>query len=112
MQHLNVETISNNKPYCIIAGFHAGPSHFIFSDPFTDFLLVTDTFRQEIYQMNAATGETRVIPVDVDHDNPVAVGFDPEDGRLYWTDVHTKEILSAFLNGSDSRVLTTLSSGN
>ena len=45
------------------------------------------------------------------HDNPIAIDYDPVDARIYWTDVGTKRIRSATLAGTDEKTVRQLSSG-
>ena len=90
------------------------PNIFVLSLPeaYTDnFLLMTDSYRKEIYQMDLATGDVRAIPVLTDHDNPIAVDYDPQTSTVYWTDVSSKDIRSARLDGSDDSLVRTLNSG-
>ena len=39
---------------------------------------------------------------------PVAVDYDPVQGRVYWADAGIKEIRSAFLNGTDVKTVLNL----
>ena len=61
--------------------------------------------------MDLTTGSVRAISVASDHENPVAIDYDPEESRFFWTDVHSKDIRSAKLDGSDDTRIISLSSG-
>ncbi|KAK7482465.1 hypothetical protein BaRGS_00026282 [Batillaria attramentaria] len=72
------------------------------------FLLLTASRVKRIIRMGLDVPSNIVVPLD-GVDNPVAVDFDPVQDRIYWADTGLKEIRSAFLNGSDSKVVVTLS---
>lgn len=79
----------------------------IFSTPASshqEFMLVTSSMRGNIYQMDMKTLHYKRIPANV-RTNPIAIDYDHVDGRIYWTDVTDKEIRSAFLNGTDNRLV-------
>ncbi|XP_025078557.1 low-density lipoprotein receptor-related protein 8-like isoform X2 [Pomacea canaliculata] len=43
--------------------------------------------------------------------SPVAIDYDPEEDRVYWTDIRAKEIRSAFLNGTNNQLIFSLHPG-
>ena len=61
-------------------------------------------------QMNMMTGEFHAIPLS-GHDNPIAVDYDPLNKKVYWTDVATKVIKRANLNGSEEQLIKLLPIG-
>ncbi|XP_025082100.1 low-density lipoprotein receptor-related protein 8-like isoform X3 [Pomacea canaliculata] len=71
------------------------------------FLLTTNTFLRAIHRMDVDTGSNFVIPID-GLSNPIAIDYDPVDGRLYWTDVVEKTIRSSNLDGSGVRLVRNL----
>lgn len=60
-----------------------------------------------IHRLDLDTGSNFIIPLS-GVQRPVAVDYDYVDDRLYWTDGEDKTIRSAFLNGSDVRLLRNL----
>nr|KAG5696826.1 hypothetical protein BaRGS_030950 [Batillaria attramentaria] len=73
-----------------------------------EFFLITSSSRL-IFRMDLETTSNIVIP-GLNLLNPIAVDYDPVEGRLYWTDVDYEHIASAFLNGSDQKVIKDLES--
>ncbi len=79
--------------------------------PFHDnFLLFSDTYQKEIYQMDATTGQFVALPLP-SHDNPIAVDYDPGDSKVYWSDVSARVLKRAHLNGSREEVMYRLPPG-
>ena len=58
--------------------------------------------------MNMLTGQFKAIALS-GHDNPISVDFDPEKGQIYWSDVASKVLKRALLNGSDEEVVKLMS---
>ena len=50
------------------------------------------------------TGQFHAIPLS-GHDNPIAVDYDPIGRKVYWTDVASKIIKRANLNGSEEQLV-------
>ena len=72
-----------------------------------NFLLFTDTYHKQVYQMDADSGEFSALPLS-GHDNPIAVDYDPMEGNVYWTDVGAKVIKRAGLDGAREKVVKIL----
>ncbi|XP_041369837.1 deleted in malignant brain tumors 1 protein-like [Gigantopelta aegis] len=75
-----------------------------------NFLLFTDTRKKQIYRMDVSTFSYVQVPL-TNHDNPIAIDYDPVDARIYWTDVGLRRIRSASLSGTDEKTVRQLSSG-
>nr|KAG5696830.1 hypothetical protein BaRGS_030954 [Batillaria attramentaria] len=86
-------------------GFRASYTSGVLKD---EFFLITSSSRL-IFRMDLETTSNIVIP-GLNLLNPIAVDYDPVEGRMYWTDVAYKHIASAFLNGSDQKVIKNLGS--
>ncbi|XP_025082095.1 low-density lipoprotein receptor-related protein 4-like isoform X2 [Pomacea canaliculata] len=71
------------------------------------FLLVTDT-HNGIRRIDIDTGSNVTISPDGLR-NPFGIDYDPVDGRVYWSD--EKTIRSANLDGSDARLVRSISQG-
>ncbi|KAK7482463.1 hypothetical protein BaRGS_00026280, partial [Batillaria attramentaria] len=80
-------------------GFKATYTSAVHNDTF---LLITDSTANSIYRIDYDTFSHMKVPVTR---YPFSVDYDPVGDRMYWTDLHTREIRSARLNGSDSRAL-------
>ena len=74
-----------------------------------NFLVFTDTDNRLIFRMDLTTHSFVVVPL-WRSGNPIAIDYDPVDGRIYWTDVAFKEIHSASIDGQDQRVVKYLGS--
>ena len=74
-----------------------------------NFLIFTDTDNRLIFRMDLTTHSFVVVPL-WRSGNPIAIDYDPVDGRIYWTDVAFKEIHSASIDGQDQRVVKYLGS--
>lgn len=73
---------------------------------------MTDTTYKSIFQVVIDTGEIHAIAVqDIEIHNPFGIEFDPVDRRVYWSDLITKSINSARLDGTEAVQLLQLSSG-
>ncbi|XP_025082096.1 low-density lipoprotein receptor-related protein 4-like [Pomacea canaliculata] len=73
------------------------------------FLLVTDYFNG-IHRIDIDTGSNVTIrPSGLQ--NPIGIDYDPVDGRVYWSNALEKTIRSANLDGSDSRLVRSISQG-
>ena len=73
------------------------------------FMLFAEANTGEIYKVPLAVTDTPCEPLAI-RDNisrPVAVDYDPVEGKVYWTDVTLKQIVRSYPNGSDLEVLAT-----
>ena len=48
---------------------------------YDNFLLFTDTYQKQIYQMDFASGAFHAVPLSA-HDNPIAVDYDSLENRV------------------------------
>ncbi len=78
---------------------------------YDNFLLFTDTYQKQIYQMDLTSGGFHAVPLS-GHDNPIAVDYDPVHRRVYWTDVAGKLIRRACINGSHEENVLPLAPSN
>ncbi|XP_076436243.1 scavenger receptor cysteine-rich type 1 protein M160-like [Babylonia areolata] len=72
------------------------------------FLLFTDTDHRGVYRMDLTSTSYVTIPL-LGHANPIAIDYDPEDTRIYWTDVAAREIRSSGLDGTNNETVRRLS---
>ena len=61
----------------------------------------------KIYKVPLEVPETPCYPLAISTNisRPVAVDYDPVEGKIYWTDVTLKLVARAFLNGSSVEVI-------
>ena len=59
--------------------------------------------------MDLTTNSVVLVPLNYSL-NPIAIGYDPVDDRIYWTDVMVKEIHSITSDGQDQRTVKYLGS--
>ena len=61
----------------------------------------------EIYNVALSVSESPCYPLEIkiNISRPVAVDYDPFEGKIYWTDVHLKLVARAFPNGSSVEVI-------
>lgn len=61
----------------------------------------------EIYKVPLTVAETPCFPLEISTNisRPVAVDYDPVEGKIYWTDVTLKLVARAFANGSSVEVI-------
>ncbi|CAH1782417.1 unnamed protein product [Owenia fusiformis] len=76
---------------------------------YDNFILLTDTYHKEVFQLDLSTNNVQTIPLS-GHGNTIAVTYDPKDFRIYWTDVTSQVIKRAFLNGFQEEVIMQLPS--
>jgi len=77
-----------------------------------NFLLFVDGPQGKLFQM-ALNGTTVLeLPAASKPQNPVAVDFDPETQTIYWTDIESRTIRRADINGSNSKIFLRLQPGN
>ncbi|XP_060590612.1 deleted in malignant brain tumors 1 protein-like isoform X2 [Ruditapes philippinarum] len=71
------------------------------------FLLFTDSYQKMIYRMDLKSESYVNVPLS-GHDKPIAIAYDYVDGRIYWTDVGTKQIRSGSINGNAEKTVLIL----
>ena len=71
------------------------------------FLIFPEADAGEIYKVPLAVPSTPCIPLGINTNisRPVAVDYDPVEGKIYWTDVTLKLIARSFPNGSSVEVI-------
>jgi streptogramin lyase len=74
------------------------------------FLLFTDSYQKMIYRMDLKSQSYVNVPLS-GHDKPIAIAYDYVDGRIYWTDVGTKQIRSGSINGNAEKTVLILDTG-
>lgn len=67
------------------------------------------SLKTKIIQVDIETASYIRIPID-SLQQPAALDYDPTEDRIYWTDLTTTGIHSAFLNGSNDRMIRDLGS--
>ena len=72
-----------------------------------NFLLVTDSRKKAIFQIDLIAGSAWKIPLPRVN-NPIAVVFDPVESKIYWTDVTDKVIKRSNLDGTQEKVVKAL----
>ncbi|GAB1603458.1 low-density lipoprotein receptor-related protein 4-like isoform X1 [Argonauta hians] len=72
-----------------------------------NFLLVTDSYRKQIFQISMLTGKVQALDVR-DHFRPLAIDYDPIRQVIYWTDVAHKSIKKAEINGAHETLVKQL----
>ena len=70
-------------------------------------MLFTDANTADIYKVPLAVPDTPCEPLAIRNNisGPIAVDYDPVEGKVYWTDVTLKHIVRAYPNGSDLEVV-------
>ncbi|KAL9960419.1 hypothetical protein ACROYT_G033874 [Oculina patagonica] len=71
------------------------------------FLIFAEANSGEIYKVPLTVPETPCIPLEINTNisRPVAVDYDPVEGKIYWTDVTLGLVARAFPNGSSVEVI-------
>ena len=71
------------------------------------FAIIADADTGEIYKVPLEVPETPCYPLGISTSisRPVAVDYDPVEGKIYWTDVTLKLVARAFPNGSSFEVI-------
>ena len=77
--------------------------HYVSATRPDNFLIFTDSTSKVIFRMDLTTHSFVLIPL-YRSGNPIAIDYDPVDGRIYWTDVVVNEIHSITIDGQDQRV--------
>ncbi len=75
-----------------------------------NFLLVADSFHDELFQYDLITGTVYLLNVQFPVD-PVAIAYHPQENKIYWTDIATKRLRRASLDGTGTDILLDLSVG-
>ncbi|XP_033637821.1 sushi, von Willebrand factor type A, EGF and pentraxin domain-containing protein 1-like [Asterias rubens] len=77
---------------------------------YDDFLLASDTYLHNIFQINLTDPDFGYAALQLDTrmvDNPVALAYDPMRAQVYWSDVIQKTIRRAFIfNGTQDILFT------
>ena len=70
-------------------------------------MLFAEANSGEIYKVPLAVPDTPCSPLGIKSNisRPVAVDYDPIEGKVYWTDVALKQIVRSYHNGSDLEVI-------
>ena len=71
------------------------------------FLLFAEADHGEIYKVPLAVANTPcyLLQININISRPVAVDYDPIEGKIYWTDVTLKLLARAFPNGSSVEII-------
>ncbi len=75
-----------------------------------DFLLVTDSNSEDLFQYNLNTNEVSLILVKIDS-HTVAIAYHHLEQKLYWTDAEAEVLQRASLDGTGQEVLLSLPAG-
>jgi len=70
-------------------------------------MIIAEAYVGEIYKIPLEIPETPCSPLGINTNisRPVAVDYDPVEGKVYWTDVTLKLVARAFPNGSSVDVI-------
>ena len=70
-------------------------------------MIIAEGYVGQIYKVPLGVPETPCFPLGISKNisRPVAVDFDPVEGKIYWTDVTLKLVARAFPNGSSVEVI-------
>jgi len=70
-------------------------------------MIVAEMYMGKIYKLPLDVPETPCFPLGIKTkiSRPVAVDYDPVEGKVYWTDVTLKLVARAFPNGSSVEVI-------
>nr|XP_022327034.1 low-density lipoprotein receptor-related protein 4-like [Crassostrea virginica] len=74
-----------------------------------DFVLVADSYIQEIYRMDLETGSYSAIP-QYTVNTPIAIDYDPLTHTVFYSDVVLHQIKSTDLDGTNEKILKRLNS--
>lgn len=71
------------------------------------FMIIAEAISGKIYQVPLAVPETPCHPLQINTNisRPVAVDYDPVEGKIYWSDVTLKLVARGLLNGSSVEVI-------
>ncbi|XP_050395591.1 deleted in malignant brain tumors 1 protein [Patella vulgata] len=76
-----------------------------------DFLLFTDSNLQKIFRMDLKTKSYVTLPL-TSHDNPFAIDYDPVEANVYWTDVGSKQLWRASIDGTSEKLILQLNNNS
>ena len=70
-------------------------------------MIFADSEKEGIYKVLLGVPETPCYPLGINANisGPVAVDYDPVEGKIYWSDLHLKLLARAFPNGSSFEVI-------
>jgi len=70
-------------------------------------MIVAEGYVGKIYKLPLAVPETPCFPLGINTkiSRPLAVDYDPVEGKVYWTDLILKLVARAFPNGSSVEVI-------
>ena len=70
-------------------------------------MIFADSEKEGIYKVPLGIPETPCYPLGINANisRPVAVDYDPVEGKMYWSDVDLKLLARAFPNGSSFEVI-------
>ena len=70
-------------------------------------MIVAEGYVGKIYKVPLKEPEVPCFPLGMSTKiiGPVAVDYDPVEGKVYWTDVILKRVARAFLNGSSVEII-------
>ena len=71
------------------------------------YMLFAEANTAEIYKIALAVPDTPCEPLGIRNNisRPIAIDYDPVEGKVYWTDVTLKQIVRAYPNGSGLEVI-------
>ena len=72
-----------------------------------NFLLVADAEIGAFFQVDLLAGTAWKIPVSR-QENPTALGYDPVESKVYWTDIRNHVIKRSNLDGTYEQVIKSL----
>ena len=70
-------------------------------------MLFPDAASGKIFKVSLAVTDTpcELLAIENNITRPVAIDYDPVDGKVYWTDVNMQQVTRAYPNGSDVEVI-------
>ncbi|XP_041360229.1 low-density lipoprotein receptor-related protein 6-like isoform X1 [Gigantopelta aegis] len=71
------------------------------------YVLFTDSSAKEIWKLDVSNSSYSNIGIE-NHENPIAIDYDPVMNKIYWTDVGGPDIRTCGFNGEDLRLVRTL----
>ena len=71
------------------------------------FMVFADGYGAKFYKVPLVVSDTPCHPMAIKANvsRPVAVDYDPVEGKIYWTDVTLKQVARAYPNGSSLEVI-------
>ena len=70
-------------------------------------MIVAEAYMGKIYKIPLEVPETPCFPLEINTkmSRPVALDYDPVEGKIYWTDVSENLVARAFPNGSSIEIV-------